>query len=201
MLQIRAVGLIFAMLPALSLWAWNGPEHVHIGSNAYNRACHIARSLYSNSSDADVASRLRVACKTVGDSAPAPSRSPAFSYADLAGDWSMLAADHVMSPAQLTASRLGGRVGGYRRMARIAIDNVEHFHPDSFGAWRDNHGMALELAAKASAASGIPLDKSFEGALAAEAFAQHYLQDSFAAGHMGFNRLTSRYLFTGLIRI
>lgn len=191
MLPIRAAGLFFAMLPALSVWAWSGPEHVNIGSNAYNRACGIARSLYSNSTDADVASRLHVACKAVGDSAPVPSRSPMFSYSDLAGDWSMLAGDHIMSPDQLTASRLGGQVGGYRRMARSAIDNVEHFHPDSFRAWRDNHGMALELAARASTASGISLDKRFEGALAAEAFAQHYLQDSFAAGHMGFNRLTS----------
>jgi hypothetical protein len=31
----------------------------------------------------------------------------------------------------------------------------------------------------------------FEAALAIEAFAQHYLQDSFASGHMGFNRVAS----------
>jgi hypothetical protein len=189
MLRGLAFGLVFATLPALSLRAWNGLEHEKIGTTAFGRACTEARSLYSTSTEAEVANRLGLACRAVGESSPPG--SAVFTYSDRAGFWSKMAADHVTSPEQLTESRLGSRVGNRKQMARIAIDNVEHFHPDSFNSWRDFHKKALQKATSASSGSGITLSELFEGALAAESFAQHYLQDSFAAGHMGFNRAAS----------
>jgi len=72
-----------------------------------------------------------------------------------------------------------------------AINNYKHFYPASVTLWRHDHTHAMESAIALSNTSSIELAEQFEQALAIEAFAQHYLQDSFASGHMGFNRLAS----------
>lgn len=50
---------------------------------------------------------------------------------------------------------------------------------------------ALDEAKKASEQGGIKSLEYFENALYIQSFADHYLHDSFSAGHMGFNRAAS----------
>jgi hypothetical protein len=107
------------------------------------------------------------------------------------GEWSALAADHTETPEQLTSIRLSDMVVDYGLFTRIVTTNYRHFQPSSMISWRADHAKALELAVAAAKLAGIAATEQFESALATESFAQHYLQDSFAAGHMAFNRVAS----------
>ena len=181
---------VVIQLSTCYVFAWDGKEHKDIGTAGYEQACRQAIGVFGESGDAGMVSRLHLACSGVGR--PSNATTPtSYSYAALAGDWSRLAADHTESPEQLTSPRLGSLVVGYRRMTTLVINNFRHFHPVSVTSWRHDHAAALMLASEASHDRGVELAERFERALAIESFAQHYLQDSFASGQMGFNRLAS----------
>ena len=59
-------------------------------------------------------------------------------------------------------------------------------------SWADYHGKAIDeaLAGARGRWAGTTV-RRFQLALQESAFANHFLQDSFAAGHMGFNRTAS----------
>jgi hypothetical protein len=180
---------IVAFLAASHVLAWNGIEHQGIGKQAYHFACWTARHKYSDSPDPAVVSRLNMACTPVGSESPGDG-SP-FVYEDLAGEWSALAADHTESPDQLTSILLGDIVVDNRVFTHIVMTNYRHFHPASVTSWRTEHLKSVQAAAAAGMHQGLQMVTDFEAAFAIEAFAQHYLQDSFASGHMGFNRVAS----------
>lgn len=184
-----AIGVLIQLSTCHAL-AWDGTEHKDIGTAGYDQACRQVVAVFGQSDDASMQTRLHLACSGVGR--PSNAATPtSYSYAALAGDWSRLAADHTESPEQLTSPRLGSLVVGYRRMTTLVINNYRHFQPSSVTSWRHDHAAALMLAAEASRERGVELAETFERALAVESFAQHYRQDSFASGHMGFNRLAS----------
>lgn len=182
-----AVSLVLVAF-ARGSYAWNGPEHVEIGTAAYSAACERARTALAAdpATPGDWIGRFALACGYVNT----PSGMITV-YEPLVGEWSALAADHTEKPEQLFDIELGNRVVDYRVMTKIAVTNYRHFHPTSVLSWRADHLRSLEAVAAASKASGIARVEEFERALAVQAFAQHYLHDSFAAGHMGFNRVAS----------
>lgn len=71
------------------------------------------------------------------------------------------------------------------------MTNSDHFHPYVVRFWIDYHDKALDAALKAFNHQGIKSLEYFENALYIQSFADHYLHDSFSAGHMGFNRAAS----------
>jgi hypothetical protein len=58
-------------------------------------------------------------------------------------------------------------------------------------SWADYHSRAIEAALVATRADGLETLRQFQLAIQESAFADHFLHDSFAAGHMGFNRTAS----------
>ena len=77
--------------------------------------------------------------------------------------------------------------------------NACHFPPESWLRWREHHNKARTLIA--SATDSDSLDRLANEAIATNAFGEHYLQDSFAAGHLinkGFVMAVAlEYLLTG----
>tara|TARA_R110002096_G_scaffold435826_2_gene663687 strand:+ start:236907 stop:237437 length:531 start_codon:yes stop_codon:yes gene_type:complete len=57
--------------------------------------------------------------------------------------------------------------------------------------WVKHHRAALQFAEAASREQGIDAIDAFQRAFFRNAFGDHFLQDSHAAGHMGFNRSAS----------
>jgi len=184
---VLALAIAAVAFPCL---AWNGNEHITIGAEAYHRACADARE---NEVTTDGRERLLVACR------PTSSRAllgvylhrNVFAYEPLMGEWSALAADHTQTPEQLTSIKLSDMVVDYGLLTRIATTNYRHFQPSSAISWRLYHQQALAIATQAATLQGLAMMEQYEKALSFEAFAQHYLQDSFASGHMGFNRVAS----------
>lgn len=71
-------------------------------------------------------------------------------------------------------SDIVGSVRGQTRFIAVAYSNKDHFHPQAPVTWRTLHEQAIAIA------WGGDLNK----ALAVNAFADHFLADSFATGHM-----------------
>ena len=183
---------ILLLCVATTAYGWNGEEHNIIGSCGYAVACGELAKHVEATGDTASKERYRLVCTAVGvDHASGDTIGANYSYAPLAGEWSALAADHAQTPEQLNSIQLGDIAIDYRSMAENAVTNYRHFHPVSVTSWRTEHFSALEAVASAATKTGIPLVEAFEKGMAIEAFAQHYLQDSFAAGHMGFNRVGS----------
>ncbi|KAK0641390.1 hypothetical protein B0T16DRAFT_461460 [Cercophora newfieldiana] len=70
----------------------------------------------------------------------------------------------------------------------LSLLNLDHFGADARTAYNAGHTAALRKAASSKA------PKALEDAYAMNAFADHYLQDSFAAGHL---RVPRRKLYSG----
>ena len=73
----------------------------------------------------------------------------------------------------------------------LALENSAHFNPTSTRSWAEYHQQAIVYALAGAAGEGLTSVEQLQLALFESAFADHYLQDSFAAGHMGFNRAAS----------
>src|SRR5262249_34900586 len=71
------------------------------------------------------------------------------------------------------------------------LENSEHFNPMATRAWADYHQEAVEYALAGSRVQGLASIQKLELAVSESAFADHFLQDSFPAGPMGFNRTAS----------
>lgn len=100
-----------------------------------------------------------------------------------------IAGDHLSHPRELGEDLSGRRAASPARFLRQVLQNRKHFAPDALRQYKDRHadaiGQALgKLPPQGAATTSSRLDR----ARAWEAFACHFLQDSFAAGHLGFNR-------------
>ena len=80
---------------------------------------------------------------------------------------------HRVTP-QSTGTNLLTLTRGLCDFLRLAYANAEHFTPHNWAKYCRAHAQALLLA----------LDRRFDAALMANAFADHFLTDAFAAGHM-----------------
>src|SRR6266481_196762 len=87
---------------ATSVAAWNGNEHKSIGREAYHRACAKIRGTITAPVE-----RLDLACTAIGGLASGNYDNSLFTYEELMGEWSALAADHTETPEQLMSIQLG----------------------------------------------------------------------------------------------
>jgi hypothetical protein len=158
--------------------AWATREHQEIGTESYLAACaDVDRAVTSlQSADHDVRERFDIAC---GPRAP---------LARLYGDATAIAGDFVGHPSEVLSSHGAWRFSSRRSYYLLALENSEHFNPLSTESWREFHETAITEALRGADSEGLPRVDAWEQAVRENAYADHLLQDSFAAGHMGFNR-------------
>jgi hypothetical protein len=83
-------------------------------------------------------------------------------------------------------SRLGRRNGfaPAKRYSAVLARNAGHFAPFSWYRWHDFHLAARELIARSAAETGTEREALRQRARTWAGYADHFLQDSFAAGHL-----------------
>jgi hypothetical protein len=163
-------------------FGWTTPEHQEIGRDAYTGACAQLRGTVASlaARDPTVAARLERVC---GANLPVLAR--------LYGDGTAIAGDFLGHPSEFLSQTGAWRFSSKKHYWLLALENSQHFNPTSTRAWAEYHQQAVAYALAAAAAPGVASVQQLELALFENAFADHYLQDSFAAGHMGFNRAAS----------
>jgi len=87
---------------------------------------------------------------------------------------------------QITGGKwLGGLPIKHGRMLKLAQNNFDHFLPYAKDAYLVGHLLALNKAKDANEYAGNEISKSlFHEALSLDAFACHFLTDSFSSGHI-----------------
>ena len=180
---MRRLLLVVILAWPLPASAWNFREHTEMGGESYAAAC--AQVALEQKFDG-----AKEVCETTTD--PARVRwclacrvyTPA-----LYGQSVAIAGDHVGSPEALMSIAGQRAATSLTDYAFLALVNTAHFHPDAPRNWRTYHDRALVAAA--SQHDGGTMAANFERAFYTSAFADHFLQDTFAAGHAGFSRASS----------
>jgi hypothetical protein len=154
-----------------------GREHRALGAESYTAACK--RLLPLKDRDAGTAERYRMACGNLD--------AQAFLY----GQATAVSGDFLGDSSHFVTAFGVSDVTQRRNHWRLALTNVAHFHPLATREWRSFHMDATGEALAAVQMHGVEQIQGFEQAFHDSAFGDHFLQDSFAAGHMGFNRAAS----------
>ncbi|HVX96790.1 MAG TPA: hypothetical protein VHK47_17880 [Polyangia bacterium] len=162
--------------------AWGTVEHQLLGSTSYLGACRAIEGELGTAqgNDPDRRERFEMACggRLAG-------------LAMIYGDATAVAGDYVGHPSELFSAAGAWRFQSRKHYYLLALENSEHFNPTSTETWREYHQDAVTRALAAARAEGLHRMDLVSEALRESAFADHLLQDSFAAGHMGFNRRAS----------
>jgi hypothetical protein len=193
--DLLAAGVtVAALLACPRAFGWNFDEHTELGGKGYQAACdqiaHDNGLDVQPKSDAPGAARGAAPpdpCitakddKTVRWCLACRTFSPA-----LYGQSVAIAGDHVGSPEELMSP--AGQVVAASAVdyTFLALVNDQHFHPAAPRNWRTFHEKALELATQ-DYPNG-PIARDFAQVFYTSAFADHFLEDAFSAGHAGFNR-------------
>lgn len=177
--------LRFWMLRALILAAalasagWDYTEHVSLGSESYRKACEHLRAEVGTTDDKALRTRLEIACDNLEIAA------------QLYGQATALAGDRFGGPADFLSTRAGWKAASRKHYYTLALANTTHFHPYTTREWSRFHRLAVLHAVDASQKPGLDAVDGLQVAVFEAAFADHFLHDAFAAGHMGFNRAAS----------
>jgi hypothetical protein len=112
-----------------------------------------------------------------------------------------IAGDHLSSPDDFKEKMAAAAVLDLGKYISSALENSAHFHPEAPRAWRKYHALAIAAAAAIGKTSTSAMQDlvRFEDAFYTEAYASHFLQDSFAAGHGGFARVATRPSVSGYL--
>jgi hypothetical protein len=129
-----------------------------------------------------------VACAALPDSA------------ETYGQATALAGDHLGEPAEFRTIEGQRNTVALIVYARRALRDGDHFHPRTVKMWHDYHEQALRRAERIRLELEFPERREpdeearerFIEAFYINAFADHFLLDAFAVGHMGFNRGATR---------
>jgi hypothetical protein len=169
-------------LAARAAAAWATTEHIEIGQAAYTGACgDLLRTAAARGAPNDaVSARLEIVC----------GRNQA-TMAALYGDACAIAGDFLGHPDDFLSQAGAWTFKSKKHYLLLALENVKHFNPMATQAWADYHQRALAHGLAGAAAQGLASIAEMQLAIQESAFADHFLQDSFAAGHMGFNRTAS----------
>jgi hypothetical protein len=175
------VAAAVALAPATAV-GWATTEHQQIGRLAYAQACVeiTSAAAATKASVPGVATRLEIAC----------GRNSA-TMADIYGDATAIAGDFLGDPSEFLSQSGAWRFTSQKSYYLLALENSAHFNPMSTQSWGEYHGKAIDEALAGAHGDGLETIRRFQLALQESAFADHFLQDSFAAGHMGFNRTAS----------
>jgi hypothetical protein len=169
------------LVPATAV-GWATAEHQQLGRTAYTQAClEIAAAVASRAPrEPGVDTRVEMAC----------GRNMA-ALAEIYGDATALAGDFLGEPSEFMSQAGAWRFKSNTSYWLLALENSAHFNPMATQSWADFHAKAVDEALAGARAAGLETVRRFQLALQESAFADHFLQDSFAAGHMGFNRTAS----------
>lgn len=99
------------------------------------------------------------------------------------GEFNEVAGDYAKTPSDI---QKGGSEGllNKLKMIWIAATNVNHFYPMAGREWANHHTKAMAMAMESQKMKNpAARDGIMEAALKEEAFACHFLQDSYASGH------------------
>jgi hypothetical protein len=194
---VSILGLLATALAARQAAAFGTQEHQTIGAESYRSACGrlfgdgaAARAIPE---DAARDARLLLACGARrGDPRGDVETLRLEDRARLYGQAVSLAGDMLGTPEQFFSAVGGRNVISRTSYLALALVNSAHFHPESVRTWRRYHvDSTAEALAAARLVAGTAQIAAFEHAAYLHAFADHFLEDSFAAGHMGFNRPAS----------
>jgi hypothetical protein len=168
-----------ALLAPARARAWGSFEHQEIGRSSYLRACEdVATAVVARAASAPgVATRLEIAC----------GRNRA-ALGDIYGDATAIAGDFLGEPSEFISQAGAWRFKSKKSYLLLALENSQHFNPMATQEWAKYHAKAVDEALAGARAEGLAMLEKFQLMLQENAFADHFLQDSFAAGHMGFNR-------------
>jgi hypothetical protein len=179
---VAAAALLAGALHARTAGAWGSVEHQQLGQTSYLRACgELAaaagpRALF----DRGVAARLEIACGRNVDVT-----------ALLYGDATAIAGDYLAHPSDFISQQGAWTFNSKKHYLLLALENSQHFNPMATRSWAEYHQRAIADALAAAGEQGLAGSERFGQAVQESAFADHFLQDSFASGHMGFNRTAS----------
>jgi hypothetical protein len=160
-------------------FAFDTPEHEFFGREGYQRACEATKRAHPSPTDLQQR-RLQALCEE--------------SRAALYGQSVAIAGDFIENFDDFFTRKGIASTANVLGFLTLANVNSAHFHPQSVHEWRRLHAQAIDLAVNASLYDGAHQADYLEHvdrAWYANAFGDHFLQDSFAAGHMGFNRPAS----------
>jgi hypothetical protein len=192
---------VVSLLPATAA-AWGFREHTALGEEGYRAACEQLKADLEIKMGAKEAPQAKAGDGPAQGAAPLPKDPCVDAQDDVTVRWCLacktftpavygqsvaIAGDFVGTPDELRSpagQRVATSLKGY---AFLALVNVQHFHPAAPRNWRTFHDRALEAATRNSGS----LAQNFTEAFYLSAFADHFLQDSFSAGHSGFNRPAS----------
>jgi len=191
MIQERSIWVLLSLfLFATNATAWEFDEHRFLGMTSYENACNELIKKYpyhdegEDSAEKNRAGYLlaKVACLKVDGK---------YFYADLYGQSCGIAGDHLSSPEDFKSKIADRKASSMQNYSLLALQNSEHFYPHVMRHSQKYLNSSMLLALDAHNEQGIKVVELFEDAFFTHAFADHYLQDSFSAGHMGFNRPAS----------
>jgi hypothetical protein len=176
------LALLAPVAAASPAYAWASVEHQEIGRTSYLRACaDLTATVASRGAPAaGVKARFQRVC---GENLPV--------LAKLYGDATAIAGDFLGHPSEFLSQTGAWRFNSKKSYYLLALENSAHFNPTSTRSWAEYHQQAIAYALLGAAGDGLTTVEQLQLALFESAFADHYLQDSFAAGHMGFNRAAS----------
>jgi hypothetical protein len=180
--RLVATTALAPLLFSMPAFAWQSVEHQEIGRAAYLDACADLRAAVTarKSPDPRVVARLERACGTTMQV-----------FARLYGDATAIAGDFLGHPAEFLSQTGAWRFSSKKYYYLLALENSAHFNPTATRSWAEYHQQAIAYALAGAAGDGLVVVEQLQLAIFENAFADHYLQDSFAAGHMGFNRAAS----------
>jgi hypothetical protein len=180
---LAAVVGLLTSLAAPRACAWATVEHQEIGRWSYLQACaQLARTLSAagTPAQAGAAARMERVCGRNREV-----------MAHVYGDGTAIAGDFLGHPSEFVSQAGAWRFSSKKHYYLLALENSAHFNPTATRSWAEYHLAALAFALSAAAARGLASLEQLQSAFFENAFADHYLHDSFAAGHMGFNRAAS----------
>lgn len=207
--QAFTVVLFACALPRqANAWSWS--EHRELGEVAFSSACDkLIQNLPPRNSEIEHRDMMfryeKIACKRFPpqemqaghSSGTIPTRGSTaatgeYFYSGLFGQSCAVAGDYLGKPEDFL-SDWGARMAlSTIHYGELALVNYGHFHPLVLNNWKRHRLDAMNLAARANQdANEISRVMEFERGLFTLSFSDHFLQDSFAAGHMGFNRAAS----------
>jgi hypothetical protein len=173
-----AVVLVVIAIPVVG-FAWDKNEHQTEGSHGYTEACRRLGAKQSSWQPIELA-RYQEVC----DTGP-QDRSTTY------GQAVALAGDHIGQPDEFVTAAGEQAANSTWTFLEEALHNAAHFHPLAIREFRDAHAAALRAAIAAAQAPPAEVRSAFDRAFFLNAYADHFLEDAFSAGHTGFCRSCS----------
>ncbi len=182
LLKITFVTIVVIFIVDVS-WAYEYHEHATIGEMSYKAACEKLINAKNKFTENEKNLLNYIACDNY------------LMLAKTYGQATALAGDHIDSPEKFTSEYVQGANDADSTLKYLlnAKTNSSHFYPEVKTNWEKHHQEALNLANKArDYRDFIEIRNAFKKAFYWNAFADHFLHDAFASGHVGFNRITTK---------